>query len=169
MSTDFPARQIPLVLHARTAQTTDEGVLEILRAAISDAGDSNWLRVTSAKQEPTEAVAPQRPERLTGGISRQYPDGGNFPWGPIDAIHEFGPYTIIEYRKDQSRTGQSEYWHLHGRSMFMVWDAPDGRSTRSYYSFDEAVLGAVALRRDGVNTQADRFMARMLGIETTEV
>ena len=109
----------------------------------------------------------QRPERLTGGISRQYPDGSNFPWGPIDAFHEFGPHTVIEYRRDQSRTDQSEYWSEHGRSMFMVW-GDHHFSTRSYYSFDEAVLGAVALRHDGLNTQADRLMARMLGIETTE-
>lgn len=115
-----------------------------------------------------DTETPQRPERLTGGISRQYPDGSNFPWGPIDAFHEFGPYTIIEYRRDQSRTDQREYWPEHGRSMFMVCDTPGSHFTRSYYSFDEAILGAVAVRRDGINTQADRLMARMLGIETTE-
>lgn len=107
---------------------------------------------------------PQRPSPLRG--LRTGPDGERFPWGVIDNVHPVGLDVIVEFRRDASRMDQRSAWAEHGRKMFQVWPNGEGRNTRTYFSFYEAVLGAVAVRHDGLNTQADRLMARMLRIET---
>lgn len=103
-------------------------------------------------------------ERLTG--HRTAPDGSRFTGGPIQDIHEIGPYAIVEYRDDRRRLPVADQAG-HGRTLFHVY-VNGADSHRGYFSLDEALLGAIALRNEGANTRADLYAARLLGVETQE-
>lgn len=105
-----------------------------------------------------EGTTRQRPERLRG--PRIGPDGDRFPWGPIDQVHEVGPYQIVEYRRDMSNFAGSDYSE-HGRVQFHPFI--DGKDTsRSFDTLDAALVGAVAYRHEGPNGSADWYFMRML-------
>jgi hypothetical protein len=90
----------------------------------------------------------------------KHPTEKNWPWGPIQAIHRIGHYYVIEYLDDKSRSFQRQYWHEHGRTLFSAHI--DGKKTsRSYTSLASAIVGAVAIDRDGENTRADSYFDRM--------
>lgn len=92
------------------------------------------------------------------------PDGRVFPWGPIDAIHCVGPYAIVEYREDRSTFTPASSWQNHGRTLFAPY--LDGRSvSESFLSLDSALVGAVAYRREGPNSQAAHYFDRMTGVQ----
>jgi hypothetical protein len=100
-----------------------------------------------------------RPERLRG--PRTGPDGQEFPWGPIDQVHEIGPYQIVEYRHDMSRTTARDYSD-HGRGQFHPFI--DGKDTsQSFDSLDAALVGAIAYRHEGPDGSAAYYFMRMLG------
>jgi len=108
------------------------------------------------------STAVTRPETIPG--NRIGPDGRRFVWGPIVRIHEIGVYQIVEYQRDVSNLHPmtEENAAEHGRHEFMV--VIEGRrSGRVYRSLDSALVGAVAIRRDGINTRADVYFDRMTG------
>lgn len=108
----------------------------------------------------TETTVPARPEKLRG--PRIGPDGERFPWGPIDAVHEVGPYQIVEYRRDMSNAGQVEMYADHGTTCFHPYI--DGKDTsHSYPSLDAALVGAIAIRAEGPNGRAATYFMRMIG------
>lgn len=103
-----------------------------------------------------------RPERLAG--PRIAPDGRQFAWGPIDAIHTIGEYQIAEYREDQSNHSASQpwCWERHGRTLFHPWIA--GRDMHaSFLTLDSALVGAIAYKREGPNGRAARYFDLMTG------
>ncbi len=95
------------------------------------------------------------------------PDGQRHTWGPIQRIHVVGRYQIVEYLDDARNLYPIESRRTHGRTTFDVYiDQKDVQ--RSYLTLDEALLGAIAIANDGVNTRADMYFARMLGLDRTE-
>lgn len=106
------------------------------------------------------STAPTRPEPLPG--PRMAPDGSHFPWGAIDAVHEVGEYQIIQYRRDTSdhTASQPEVWARHGETVFRPF--LNGRDTsRAYDSLDSALVGVIAHKREGPNSQAAMYFDRM--------
>ena len=107
-----------------------------------------------------DTTKPQRPERLPG--PRTGPDGRKFPWGPIDKVHQVGPYQIVEYRRDMSNSGMTSDFSEHGRVQFHPFI--DGRDTSCCFNtLDAALAGAIAYRREGTNGSAAFYFMRMLG------
>lgn len=92
------------------------------------------------------------------------PDGRKFTWGPIDAIHQVGPYTIVEYRRDNSNTTSADPDGLaasHDQTHFHPYI--DGKDTaQSFLSLDQALIGAIAYRHEGPNTRAPGYIYSML-------
>lgn len=109
---------------------------------------------------PEDTTRPARPERLRG--PRTGPDGQKFPWGPVDRVHEVGPYQIVEYRRDMSTYGLGSDFSEHGQVMFHPY--LDGKDTsQSFDSLDAALVGAIAYRHEGPNGAAGYYFMRMLG------
>ena len=86
-----------------------------------------------------------------------------FPWGPVVAVHEVAEYQIVEYHpqifENSCGTGRYDY----DSTMFHSYI--DGVDTNcSYKTFDSAIIGAVARKHDGLNSQAAAYFERMIGI-----
>lgn len=79
-------------------------------------------------------------------------EGHRFWLGAINATHEIGDIQIIEYTdRETSETGFAAY--VYGESCRQSGD-----------SLDYAILLALAYKYDGINSQAARLMAKMLGM-----
>lgn len=73
-----------------------------------------------------------------------------FTWGPISTIYEVGPYTIAKYTNKK------------GETLYHAW--VEGKDTHhSYESLDAALVGAIAYRHEGPNSQAAGYFMRMMG------
>lgn len=121
----------------------------------------------------TDTDTPQRPDRLPG--NRTLPDhlsgrgGDAFSWGPIVAIHEAGPYAVVEYLDDRSNFASADDWVDHGRTVYAAF--VDGHDTSTSFStLDEALLFLIARRNTEVNQarHVARFLARGLGIKEAD-
>ncbi|WNV83112.1 hypothetical protein [Umezawaea sp. Da 62-37] len=100
-----------------------------------------------------------RPRPLIG--RRTGPDGRKFPWGPITAVHEIGPYAIVEYRRDASNTSKRA-WADHGSTYFHPFI--DGRDTGlGLESLDSALVHAIGYRAEGPNGRAADYFMVMIG------
>ena len=74
-----------------------------------------------------------------------------FSWGKVHKVHSVNNYSIVEYTDH------------HNELLYHGYD--NGHDTCcGYYSLDEALLGLIARRHDGINSQAGMFMAKMIGI-----
>ena len=130
-----------------------------------------WLTIRSAgiwrSADFTDIhrVWTDQPEPLPG--PRIGPNGKHFPWGPIDAVWDVGEeYQIVQFRRDTSGHVQPEVWESHGKTRFHPYI--NGRDTsRTYDSMDAALVGVIAYKREGPNSQAARYFDRMTlkGIE----
>ncbi len=112
--------------------------------------------------------ATTRPERLRG--PRIDPNGEKFTWGPVNKIHEIGPYSIVEYRFDMSNFSTLDY-SKHGQVRYDSYIQNDvtGRwesTSMSAPSLDGALAVVIAYRTEGANSQAGYYFLRMLGLET---
>jgi hypothetical protein len=103
-----------------------------------------------------------RPDPLARPRHNTAPDGKEFVWGPIDAVHTVGEYAIVQYREDQSNHSASQpwAWNRHGRTVYHPY--LNGRDTNhSYASLDSALVGVIAIKREGYNGQAAEYFDRM--------
>jgi len=76
--------------------------------------------------------------------------------------HEIGEYFIVEYKPKQykdcapispAKYGEESEFHPFVR----------GRNTNtSYGSLDAAIVGAIAIKHEGANTQADRYFMKAI-------
>jgi hypothetical protein len=82
-----------------------------------------------------------------------------FCWGRVVAVHKVGDHEIIEYL-DRKMDGCTITYELTDKHMFHVNNVGQSCNT-----LDEALLTAIAVKYDGVNTQAHSFMSRAIGIE----
>lgn len=94
------------------------------------------------------------------------PSGDEFPWGPIQHVHEVGRYQIVEYLRDNSRLTVADdqvddATVAHGQPRFAAY--VDGRrTTRSWTTLERALLGAVDYAHNGLNSRGAIFCANAL-------
>ena len=75
---------------------------------------------------------------------------GKFPWGATTNIHAIGEYEIVEYRD------------LAGNACFHPYISGED-TNHSYNSLDAAIVGAIGLKHDGLNSQAASYFMKMIG------
>ena len=91
----------------------------------------------------------------------------NFPWGTITFVHEIDEYIVIEYhpKKFKDGIGTNELDMATTRFHSYI----NGKSTsRSYPSLDQAIIGAICIKHEGLNTQAPFYISKMLGLDTDD-
>ncbi len=72
--------------------------------------------------------------------------GHKFAWGEVVAIHEIGPYSIVEATSDRNDGEPAFYLYV------------DGNDTSShYYDLDGAIAAGIAYRHEGPNHNADTY------------
>lgn len=104
------------------------------------------------REEFASRRARMKPQGRTSTLA---PDGREFSWGPVQAIHSINGIEIVEYLVDNSNlSNPSEHSvRRHGRPGFHVYI--DGRGTsNTYNNLDSALVAAIAHRRLGLNSQA---------------
>lgn len=87
----------------------------------------------------------------------------DFDNGPVLAIHHVGPYTVVEYAADNSRSWAPDERLMraivseHGQTRFVAFF--NGRSTGVSKSLESAIVHAIAYSKHNVNSQiASMFM-----------
>jgi hypothetical protein len=86
--------------------------------------------------------------------------GAPFVWGDVIALHDIGPYDIVEYAaRETNSVGFKASTVVRFHPYIQGWD-----TSHSYSTLDDALLACVALRHDGINTQAPQLFSRSLGI-----
>jgi hypothetical protein len=92
------------------------------------------------------------------------PNEKRFPWGPIQKIHDFGPYKIVEYLNDKSNYAGKRASEGHGEVRFHAY-INDEDTCCSFYRIDSAIVGAINYARCGPNSQAAAYFDLMtLGV-----
>lgn len=110
----------------------------------------------------------------TTALNDQMPDGRPFVWGSVSDIHCIGPYTIIEYRKDNSRLAgaKAEDRAEHGTTQWHgYYDDKDGYAhdcSSTFGSLEAALADAMTRRIAGLNQQAGWLFMRMLNAANAE-
>ena len=80
-----------------------------------------------------------------------------FVWGQVIAVHSVGEYDIVEYVPNQSTNVADEDYDPSPKFHSYI----DSRDTsHSYSSLDAALVGAIAIKRDGINTRADSYFIK---------
>ena len=83
----------------------------------------------------------------------------DFPWGPVVQLHEIGEYQIIEYHPEIFINSCGTGKHEQDKTQFHVQG-----ENHSFDSLDEALIGAICLKYDGINTRAPKYISLMLGM-----
>lgn len=91
-------------------------------------------------------------------------NGAPYTWGELVSIHECGQYSIVEFHpwKRDKFTVLTGNQNVDERNFSPYID--DKNCNRSYDSLDAALVGAICLKHDGINTRADGYIMRMLGV-----
>lgn len=79
-----------------------------------------------------------------------------FHWGKVIKTHTIGEFQIIEY--EAIFNGKNEGIRFHPYINF-------NDTNYSYYTLDEAIIGVIAYKHDGYNSQAAMFFTKMIGTE----
>jgi hypothetical protein len=85
-------------------------------------------------------------------------EGPKFWLGPIVAAHHIGEYSFIEYEATDFTSGPN-YGKRDGSHHFGGFINGHNVS-RNWHSLDAALVGIVAFKRDGGNSQAGRLFMR---------
>jgi hypothetical protein len=75
----------------------------------------------------------------------------SFSWGKVIKVHVIGEYQIIEY---ETKINKDINFHPYINFCDIG---------HSYYTLDEALIGVIAYKYDGANSQAFYYVTRMLG------
>lgn len=95
---------------------------------------------------------------------RLAPDGLPFTWGPVVKVHKIGDIQIVEYRNDLSNMSNCTRPEEHGMHMFSGY-LNNKSTSHSYRTLDSAIVGTIAIKRRGLNSQAAvHFDLMTLGI-----
>lgn len=88
-----------------------------------------------------------------------------FTWGDVVAIHEVGPYAMVEYHPWVS-VGVMVKTGVPDPDAVEFSTYVDGRNcSHSYGTLDAALAGCIAYRSEGPNHHADAYFIRSLGLE----
>jgi hypothetical protein len=87
-----------------------------------------------------------------------------YPWGLVITVHSIGEYDIIESYPNEYKngrgTGEIDYNHKQYHPYI------NGKDTNhSYYTLEGALIGAIAQKFDGLNSQAAMYFCKMVGIK----
>ena len=111
------------------------------------------------------------------GNNRQYSDvedvcegkGWDFyVWGEVQNVHKIGDYAVIEYIVNRGEDAGETRFHpalwtdqykQHHGNLFYWQD-----TNTSYMTLEEAVIGVIAYKYDGLNSQAARYFYKMIGL-----
>lgn len=100
----------------------------------------------------------------TTNLGRIENEGAGFTWGEIARLYKVGEYTIAEYHPWKSEDCRCMTGSPAGYFEYHVWIG--GKDTaRSYGTLEAAMVGAIAYKYDGANSQADSLFCRALGIK----
>jgi len=87
----------------------------------------------------------------------------HYVWGPIVSVHTIGEYDIVEHHpaifKDSCGTGKYDYT----KSQFHPYINGDDTSY-GYDTLESAIVGAIARKYDGCNSQAAYYFCKMIGL-----
>lgn len=96
----------------------------------------------------------------------------NYTWGQVQEIFRIGDYGIVKYISDYDKdeedkirfhpfiwTTDPELTKWHDNEPF--WSD----TSTSYYSLESAIVGAIARKFDGANSQAAGFFDKMIGLK----
>lgn len=86
-----------------------------------------------------------------------------FPWGRVIQMHSIGPYEIVEYAERGADNHPTHPRQETGATMFHVRTSASWTG-ESFGSLDEALIGAIDLRRNGLNSRARFYAAKMMGL-----
>jgi hypothetical protein len=88
-----------------------------------------------------------------------------FTWGRVVARHYVGEYEIVEFVPNKAvNISQEEYDRRLAEHPTSFHPFINGKDTNhGYNSLDHALVGAIALKRDGLNTRADTYFMRAVG------
>ena len=71
-------------------------------------------------------------------------------WGRIIQVHRIGEYQFVEYIGKDNKTHYSIFIN-------------NDRTSNSSTTLDQAIITAISIKYDGVNTKADVYFSKMLG------
>lgn len=87
----------------------------------------------------------------------------NFVWGPVKQEHEIGEYMIIEYYPRIFKNGINTNKFETEKTCFHAY-LNNKDTNHSYHTLDEALIGVIALKYDGVNSRAAEYFSKMIGV-----
>lgn len=79
-----------------------------------------------------------------------------FPWGRVVQVHKIGDIAIIEAISDTSG--------MEGETQFHGW-VGDKNTCHAYSDLDAAIVGTIAYKYQGPNSQAGMFFCRMVEMD----
>lgn len=82
----------------------------------------------------------------------------SFCWGPVIRVHEIADFAIIEYL-DKHHDAKNTFHPVQ-----ILDDGSVRDFSRSYGGLEEAIVCALALKYDGLNSQAGGFFCKMIGL-----
>lgn len=85
--------------------------------------------------------------------------GGAYTWGPIVKHYQIGRYDLIEYREPVYSKNMRTSRLSRTKTSFSIFI--DGKSTSlGASSLESAMAHAIAMKYDGINSQAARYFLR---------
>ena len=94
----------------------------------------------------------------------------DYTWGQVIEVFKIGNYGIVKYissseKEDVNKVRfhpfiwTNEYPEYHDNQYY--WSD----TNTSYYSLDSALVGVIARKYDGLNSQAGAYFCKMIGLE----
>ncbi len=92
----------------------------------------------------------------------------HYVWGEVQKVHIIGDYGVIEYISDYGQATGMTFFHPvlwtdkfkeHHNNEFYWEDL-----NTSYHTLEEAIVGAIAYKHDGLNSHAGYYFSRMIGL-----
>lgn len=86
--------------------------------------------------------------------------GHKYTWGKLVKIHEIGEYKVVEYFSYKYENNHRTDGYEETASFHPYINDQD--TNNSYESLDAALVGVIAYKQDGPNSQAARFFMKMI-------
>jgi hypothetical protein len=105
------------------------------------------------------------PDTLTLDDAKKYLASG-FTWGEVKTVHVVGDYQIIEYhprKTENNRVLKDIDYEQVAFHPYIDWKD----TNRGFGTLEEAMVGVIALRFDGLNSQAAMYFSKMVGLTGT--
>ena len=92
-----------------------------------------------------------------------------YVWGNVTIVHRIGDYAVIEYISNRGNDEGQTFFHpalwtdefkQHHNNAFYWQD-----TNHSYHSLEAAIIGVIAYKFDGLNSQAAGYFCKMIGLE----